>query len=192
MAWFLIKGIERNYSSIAPPTNYARVLAPPTSPPTNYDRALAPPTNGRRAERGRHGEEMGNRLTVDRFREAVLQGDHRKAEELFYNKKQLRDHVDPRDPCFKGGSSILHYTARHAMMPLYLHFIENEGTDPLVEDDKGQNCLHLICCSDIDPDLRFDMLSSTLKNDFVSRDTSRSISTADHVSSQMKRLPVAW
>ena len=53
---------------------------------------------------------------------------------------------------------------------------------PLIQDNYGQNCLHLVCSKGSDPDLRYDMLDLTLKNTFVSGALTRSVSTADHVS----------
>ena len=125
---------------------------------------------------------MGN--SESRFREAVRLGDHEKAEHIFYNKKLLRDNVDPKQPCYQDGGSILHYAARHGMMPLYAQFLENGQVSPLILDNNGQNCLHLVCSNhnDTDPDVRYDMLLLTLDNTFVSSALTRSVSTADHVS----------
>ena len=111
---------------------------------------------------------MGN--SESRFREAVRNGDHIKAYELFYNKKVIRDNIDPNEPCDhhdKSSRSILHYTAFHAMQPLYEEFLENRRVSPLITDKYQYTCLHLICAVGKDNDIRYNMLQTTLSNPFL-------------------------
>ena len=125
--------------------------------------------------------------TVSKFREAVRVGDHSRAYELYYNKKVIRDSLDPKEICYnQDGACVLHYTARHAMQPLYEDFIDNKRVSPLICDGNQQTCLHLICSSCYDKDdekTRYDMLHATLSNEFVRGNVSRALSSANVVSS---------
>jgi ankyrin repeat/IBR domain-containing protein 1 len=117
---------------------------------------------------------MGN--SESRFREAVHNGDFTRAYELFYNKKLIRDNIDPKEVCYQQDSAcLLHYTARHAMQPLYEEFLDNRHVSPLITDKHFNNCLHLICSSDRDDDIRCEMLKTTLSNQYLeSSEASRS------------------
>ena len=98
-----------------------------------------------------------------RFRESVENGDHIKAYELYYNKKVLRDSLNPIEKCYPDGSSILHQTARHAMQPLYDTFLDISTVNPLQLTNNGQSCIHLICSKQSDSGTREIMLSMTLQ-----------------------------
>lgn len=111
---------------------------------------------------------MGN--SESRFREAVRAGDHDRAYELFFNKKVIRDNIDPNGVCNQNDESsrsILHYTARHAMRPLYEEFLINRRVSPLIADNYSYTCLHLICSVGKDEDQRYHMLLATLSNEFL-------------------------
>ncbi len=111
---------------------------------------------------------MGN--VEHRFRETVEAGDHSKAYELYYNKKVLRDSLNPIEKCYPDGSSILHQTARHAMQPLYETFLDKSTVDPLQLTDNGLSCIHLICIKQSDPDIRHKMLQQSLQHSLTSTD----------------------
>ena len=118
-----------------------------------------------------------------KFKDAVRTGDHQKAYELFFNKKILRDNLNPGDACYNDGSSVLHQAARHGMQPLYEEFLGKKSVNPLKQNFSDQNCLHLICSSGIDGDVRKRMLESTLQHDYtVSKGSHAVVSATDKVS----------
>lgn len=103
-----------------------------------------------------------------RFKESIQVGDSMKAYELYYNKKALRDSVNPKEKCYPGGSTLLHQTALHAMQPLYETFLDHPNADPLELTENGQSCLHLICSRGNDSEIRKKMLINTLNHENVS------------------------
>ncbi len=123
---------------------------------------------------------MGN--VESRFKEIVEAGDHDKAYELYYNKKVLRDSLDPKEKCYADGSSILHQTARHAMQPLYETFLDSSNSNPLELTNNKQSCIHLICSNSSDDTVRLKMLSFTMLNHHLLQDTPSKVSQADKVS----------
>ena len=108
---------------------------------------------------------MGN--VESRFRDYVASGEHKRAYELYFNRKLLRDSVDPKQICYSDGTSLLHQTARHAMQPLYEEFLDRLSVNPLELTSNGQSCIHLICSQGSDSNIRETMLISTLSHDFV-------------------------
>lgn len=124
---------------------------------------------------------MGN--VESRFRESIQVGDHRKAYELYYSKKALRDSVNPKEKCYPDGTSLLHQTARHAMQPLYEAFLEHPNANPLEQTEGGQSCIHLICSSNCDSNVRENMLNITIKHRNVMRQSTDFISRCDKVQS---------
>ena len=116
-----------------------------------------------------------------RFRDAVRVGDHSKAYELYYNKKIIRDAVDPQVKCFDDGSSLLHQAARHAMQPLYEGFLDKNMVNPLEKNAQDQSCIHLICSKNTDIDIRLNMLQTTLIHQFVEQNKAQAVSCKDKV-----------
>lgn len=114
-----------------------------------------------------------------RFRDAVRVGDHTKAYELYYNKKIIRDAVDPQVKCFDDGSSLLHQAARHAMKPLYEGFLDKNMVNPLEKNAQDQSCIHLICSKNNDREIRLNMLQTTLIHQFVEQNKTQAVSCKD-------------
>ena len=117
-----------------------------------------------------------------RFREAVKNGDHARAYELFYGKKIVRDSVDPEHRCFEeSGSSLLHFTATHAMEKLYRDFLTGSRASPMESNGLAQNCLHLICSGDDKEITRYRMLLVSLSSPFVKDNITRTLQAKDKV-----------
>ena len=116
-----------------------------------------------------------------RFRDAVRVGDRTKAYELYYNKKIIRDAVDPQVKCFDDGSSLLHQAARHAMQPLYEGFLDKNMVNPLEKNAQDQSCIHLICSKNNDREIRLNMLQTTLIHQFVEQNKTQAVSCKDKV-----------
>lgn len=115
-----------------------------------------------------------------KFKDAVRTGDKEKACDIFYSKKLLRDSLNPGETCYEDGSSVLHQAARHGIQPLYEELLASAS--PLKQNSQERNCLHMICSSSDEQDIRQNMLLFTLQNKFTLSKGSRVVvCTSDKV-----------